>query len=310
MDTVAKDGWGLKVLALALAVANLMLWYAVPWLRDSFDSMTGRLASPHRPMVLNGVQELFVYYDPWLARGVFPAVYTLGFVAIAFLLQPAPNSADAGPSSLVVAILLLSFEAVWVFLIAFAIFFRGPDWNFYWPWEAWNPKLVPLNSVNFSDIFWWHLAGQRGPRTPWVVREAPGLLLAAGYLSLGLLVARPLSRGVGHSTAACCFLLLILFALAPLFVREMMAPGAGDFRLKMFVLLLVAGLVFVANYLLLRLLRARGRDRATGRPRAYWRCVLLVLLVQVAALVPVKVLVYWAFNLKYFIYVPEYSVNV
>src|SRR5262249_44018560 len=87
----------LKVLAGALAATNLLLWHAVPWLRDSFDAMTGRLGSPHRPMFLNGVQELLVYYDPWLARGVFPAVYTLGFVAIAFLCQPPQDPAGADP---------------------------------------------------------------------------------------------------------------------------------------------------------------------------------------------------------------------
>lgn len=42
----------------------------------------------------------------------------------------------------------------------------------------------------------------------------------------------------------------------------------------------------------------------------YWRSVLLVFLVQTAALVPLKVSLYWVFNLKYFIHLPEYSVNV
>src|SRR5262249_54080532 len=185
MHVTARSGRGLKVLAVALAATNLLLWHAVPWLRDSFDAMTGRLGSPHRPMFLNGVQELLVYYDPWLARGVFPAVYTLGFVAIAFLCQPPQDPAGADPGQSVVAILLLGFETVWVFLIAFAILCRGPDWNFYLPWEAQGPKLVPLSLINFSDVFWWQLAGQQAPHTPWVVREAPGLLLAAGYLALG-----------------------------------------------------------------------------------------------------------------------------
>ena len=287
-----------------------LLWFGVVWLRNSFDALAGRLHSPHRPGVYCGVQELLVYYDPWLACGVFPAVYTLGFVAIAFLFQPAKNPTAADSLSAAVAILLLVFEIVWAFLIAFAIFFRGPDWNFDWPWEAWDPKVVPQNPGNFSAIFWWHIAGQRMLDTPWVLGEAPGLLLAVGYLSLGLLVARSLSRGVGHSTASCFFLLLMLFALAPLFIRMMMSSDVGNFDLKLSLLLPVTGLVFVASYLLFRLLRAWGRSQVSVRPMAYWRCVLLVLLVQVAALVPVKVLLYWAFDTKYFIYLPEYSVNV
>ncbi len=110
MHAVARSGRGLKILAFALAFTNLVLWYAAPWLRDLFDAMTGRLASLHRPMVLNGVQELLVYYDPWLARGVFPVVYTLGFVAIAFLFPTATDLAGADSRSAAVAILLLSFS--------------------------------------------------------------------------------------------------------------------------------------------------------------------------------------------------------
>lgn len=310
MHAVARGDSRLKVLALALAAANLVLWYAAPWLRDSFDAVTGRLASPLRPMVLNGVQELLVYYDPWLARGVFPLVYTLGFVAIAFLFQPAPDAAGAISGSAAVAILLLSFEAVWVFLMAFTILFRGPDWNFYWPWEAWVPKLVPKNPVNFSDVFWKYLAGLKVPHTPWIVHEAPSLLLTAGYLSLGLLVARPLSQRVGYSTAYCCFVLLTLFALVPLFLLKMTAPEVNDFGVKMLIFLLATALILVVSYPLFRLLRPQGRSWLADRPIAYWRCVLLVFLVQVAALVPVKMLLYWIFNLKYFIHAPADSVNL
>src|SRR5947207_1778124 len=111
MHAVPTGSRGLKALALALAVANVVLWYAAPWLRDALDALTGRLAAPDRPVILTGVQELFVYFDPWLARGVFPTVYTLGFVAIAFLFQPAPNPAGADSGSAAVAILLLGFEA-------------------------------------------------------------------------------------------------------------------------------------------------------------------------------------------------------
>jgi hypothetical protein len=35
MEVFAKGSRGLKVLALALAIANLALWYAAPWLRNS-----------------------------------------------------------------------------------------------------------------------------------------------------------------------------------------------------------------------------------------------------------------------------------
>lgn len=310
MHAVARSGRGLNILAFALAVTNVVLWYAAPWLRDLFDAMTGRLASPHRPMVLNGVQELLVYYDPWLARGVFPVVYTLGFVAIALLFPTATDPAGADPRSAALAILLLSFEAVWFFLIAFAILLRGPDWNLYWPWEAWHPKLVPWNAINFSDVFWRHLTNLRISDIPWIVREAPGLLLAAGYFLLGALIARILSKRAGYFTAYCCFVLLTLFALVPLFFRTWTAPGTVDLGPKLLIFLLATGLILMVKYAPFRLLSASDRSRTAARPMAYWRSVLLVFLVQMAALVPLKVSLYWVFSLKYFIHLTEYSVNV
>jgi len=310
MHALAKGSRGLTVLALALAVTNLVLWYAAPWIRDVFDAWTGRLALPHRPVIVNGGQELLVYYDPWLARGVFPVVYTLGFVAIALLFSPTPSAAGAGSGSAAMAILLLGFEAVWVFLFAFTIFFRGSNWNLIWPWDASDPKIEPLTWLSFSDIFYRSLAALRVEDSPWVVREAPGLLLAVGCVSLGLLTARALSRGAGYSTAYWGCILLMLFVLTPLSLRKLGVEGLGGLGPSLLVILPVASLILAASYLLLRLLRARRRSPVVARPMACWRCVLLVFLVGLAALVPVKILLYWAFGLKYFLHVPEYSWNV
>jgi hypothetical protein len=301
---------GLKVLALVLVFVNLVLWYAAPWLRDVFDAMTGRLASPRRPMALNGVQELLVYYDPWLACYVFPFVYTLGFIMIAFLFRPAPDFAGTGFGAAVLAVLLVIFESIWISLIVFAILFRGPEWNFYWPWEAWTPKLVPLNTVNFSEVFW-YVSNLRIANASWTVREAPGLILAAGYLCVGLLFARSLSRGTSYFPAACSFVVLMLFALAPLLLRKMLAPAFDDFAVKRLIfLLLITGLVVLATYMLFRLMRAWCRFRVAGRPMVYWRCALVVFLVQLAALLPAKVLLHAVFGLKYFLHFPKYWVNV
>jgi hypothetical protein len=204
MHAVAKGSRGLKALALGLTIVNVALWYAVPWLRDTFDALTGRLFPGQQPPVfVYGVQELLVYYDPWLARGVFPVVYTLGFVAIAFLFQPAPNPAGPASWSTALAILLLGFEVVWVGLIAFAILFRGPDWNIYWPWNAGAPTFTHWTSLTFSRVFYWNLVSHPVPNAPWVVREAPGLVLALGYLLLGLLTARALATGAGGSLTSC-----------------------------------------------------------------------------------------------------------
>src|SRR5262249_15499895 len=148
-----------------------------------------------------------VYYDPWLARVFFPIVYTLGFFAIGFLCKP--NTVSAGRSvasvrPISLAVLLLGLEMVWLFLIAVAIFCRGPTWNFYWPWEEWDPHLVvPLNKTTLSRLFWDRLNNQSWEDMAWYVREIPGLLLAAGYLLLCFLGALSLSRKLDPFISYC-----------------------------------------------------------------------------------------------------------
>ena len=45
--------------------------------------------------------------------------------------------------------------ALWIYLIVIGTFFRGPNWNFYGPFEWWDPhKLVVLNNVNLSEYVW------------------------------------------------------------------------------------------------------------------------------------------------------------
>ncbi len=43
---------------------------------------------------------------------------------------------------------LFGFLVLWVTLIVLGTFLRGPNWNFFGPFEAWDPhKNVPLNNA-------------------------------------------------------------------------------------------------------------------------------------------------------------------
>ena len=73
---------------------------------------------------------------------------------------------------------------LWVVLILLGTFLRGPNWNFFGPYEYWDlHKLIPLNNVNLSEIFWIQLLGTTKPPSI-LLRELPGIVLCLAYFTL------------------------------------------------------------------------------------------------------------------------------
>jgi hypothetical protein len=76
------------------------------------------------------------------------------------------------------------FLVLWVILILLGTFLRGPNWNFFGPYEYWDVhKLIPLNNVNLSDIFWVQVLGTSKPSLI-LIRELPGILLCLAYFTI------------------------------------------------------------------------------------------------------------------------------
>lgn len=185
-------------LGIGFAVANLVLWFVTPAIRHAVDVSAGRIDDPGRPYIVNGVQELLVYFDPWLARYVFPIVFTIGFAAIPYLAIRYRNGSAGRDSTkrLVAACsLLITLEAVWLYLIFVGVWCRGPDWNFYWPGDSWDAaRVVAIHRVNLSEYFWTGLFNKPTQGMAWLIRELPGIVLLAGYFALGFLLVMRMRR--------------------------------------------------------------------------------------------------------------------
>jgi len=183
----------LIALGVGFAAINCLLWYATPALRSAVDAAAGRLDAPDRPFIVRGVQELLVYFDPWLAWYVFPIVFTLGFALIPFVSRPG-NSRFGKPATVPVSVrfapmLMLLLEAVWLTLIWIGVWCRGPHWNFYWPGEIWDANRVEsLQLVDLSEFFWTRLLDSPIGEMSWFLRELPGLLILVAYFWVGLLM--------------------------------------------------------------------------------------------------------------------------
>ncbi len=148
------------------------------------------------PWYFLGLQEMLVYFDPWYAGVVLPSLVVFGLMAMPYLDY---NKAGNGYYSIAerkFAYLTYQFGflVLWITLIILGTFLRGPNWNFYGPFEYWTPyKVEVLNNVDLNQMFWVNWLDQPLPRAvsgaPWYsqlgtifLREAPGLVALGLYL--------------------------------------------------------------------------------------------------------------------------------
>jgi len=247
-----------ELICLVIATAGLMVWAIVSKAPLEQPANPGYAPNPAKaPWYFLGLQEMLVYFDPWMAGVVYPGLIIAGLAAMPFIdTNPKGNgyyTVRERPFAL--ATWLFGFLILWVVLIFFGTFLRGPNWNFFGPYEYWDVhKLAALNNINISDVFWIKLMHRPLPTTAehpsWpaplvaVYREWLGFVLVGGFF-------------------------VIIPALLRATVFKRMYENMGAIRYSIMVLLLL-----------------------------------------LMALMPIKMVLRWLFNLKYFIYFPEFNANL
>jgi hypothetical protein len=135
------------------------------------------------PWYFLGLQEMLVYFDPWMAGVVLPGLVILGLMAIPYIdMNPKGNGYFTFKERKVeIGIFLYGFLVLWTQMIVIGTFLRGPNWNFFGPYEYWDVnKIEPLVNIDLSEIIWIKLLGTGLPGN-WFIRELPGILLVGFY---------------------------------------------------------------------------------------------------------------------------------
>lgn len=133
------------------------------------------------PWYFLGLQEMLVYFDPWIAGVVLPTLIIMGLMAIPYIDKNPLGNGYYTFKERKKAILLFCFGflGLWVAMITVGTFLRGPGWNLFWITEEWDPhKVVALSNINLSDLF--HIRSKE-------IASLFGAAVLGGYYSLGLL---------------------------------------------------------------------------------------------------------------------------
>jgi hypothetical protein len=139
------------------------------------------------PWYFLGLQEMLVYFDPWLAGVLIPGLILVGLIAIPYLdMNPKGNGYYTfHERKFAISSFLFGWLVLWIFLIIVGTFLRGPNWTFYGPFEFWDShKVVAANNINLSEIFWIKALGQALPQSI-LLREVVGVLLILAYFVAG-----------------------------------------------------------------------------------------------------------------------------
>ncbi|MFM7042442.1 MAG: hypothetical protein ACKO35_09675 [Planctomycetaceae bacterium] len=186
-----------ELICMVAVSALLLLWAIV--LPAPLEEPASSVKTPNpskAPWYFLGLQEMLVYFDPWYAGVVLPSLVIFGLMAMPYLDFNKRGNGYYSIAERKFAYLTFQFGflVLWITLIILGTFLRGPNWNFYGPFEYWTPyKVEVLNNVDLNQMFWVKLLDQPLPRAPSgasaltqfltvLKREAPGLILLGAYL--------------------------------------------------------------------------------------------------------------------------------
>ena len=194
-----KPGWEREVhvwpfllriefLAAIIVTLLLMVWSITlnaPLEEPSNPTLTMNPAKA--PWYFLGLQEMLVYFDPWMAGVVMPTLIIVGLMAIPYIdVNPLGNGYYTYKQrKFAIWTFLFGFIGLWVSMIVIGTFIRGPGWMWFWPTQTWDHTRVDFSvnrNLNQVAPFSWIV-----PDTAWgrglFGAVAVGLyFVVAGYL--------------------------------------------------------------------------------------------------------------------------------
>jgi hypothetical protein len=218
-----------ELISLILCSVVLIVWSI--FLKAPLEQPANPANTPNpskAPWYFLGLQEMLVYFDPWLAGVVLPSLIIVGLMAIPYIdVNPKGNGYYTFKErKWEISIFLTGFLIFWIVLIFLGTFLRGPNWNFFGPYEYWDPnKLEPLNNINVSELFWVKLL-HKGLPSFFLLREVVGLTFMGLYtFVLPVILSKTLFRrfyekmGPARYYVGCLLLLIMLLMPMKMFLR-------------------------------------------------------------------------------------------
>ncbi|MBI4428041.1 MAG: cytochrome C [Ignavibacteriales bacterium] len=178
-----------EFLATIAVMAVLVIWSIT--LDAPLEEPANRALTPNpskAPWYFLGLQEMLVYFDPWIAGVVLPSLIIVGLMAIPYIdINPKGNGYYTFKErKFAVLVFSFGFLILWCLLIFIGTFLRGPGWNFFMPGEKWDPHFVAvLTNVDFSEMWPFNIATRMPDGSLNPAAFIFGAVCVFGFYSLG-----------------------------------------------------------------------------------------------------------------------------
>ena len=162
-----KPGWAkevhvwpfllrIELLATIIVTLILMVWSITlnaPLEEPANPTLT--MNPSKAPWYFLGLQEMLVYFDPWIAGVIMPSLIIVGLMVIPYI--------DANPlgngyytykqRKFAIWTFIFGFIVLWVSMIVIGTLIRGPGWMWFWPGMTWDHnRLIFEINRDLPDI--------------------------------------------------------------------------------------------------------------------------------------------------------------
>lgn len=188
------------------------------------------LANPHltmnpakAPWYFLGLQEMLVYFDPWIAGVVMPTLIIIGLMVIPYI---DANPLGAGyytwkQRRFAIGTFCFGFIFLWLVMVFIGTFIRGPGWVWFWPGQTWDPSYQPY-AVNrdLYQVFPFSLMGIQsiGAKTIFGVFAMGAYVLIGGYLLHKVITAGKFNRKIFERMSLLQYVVMLSILILMLFL--------------------------------------------------------------------------------------------
>jgi hypothetical protein len=183
------------------------------------------------PWYFLGLQEMLVYFDPWIAGVIMPTLMLIGLMVFPYVDS---NPLGSGyytwkQRKIAVGAFLVGF-ATWVALIIIGTFMRGPGWVWFWPGQTWDhntviyevnrdlPDIVGITSQPLKGIFGALVVGL--------------FFVIAGFITHKIIMRTEFDKKIFERTTLLQYLIFQFFAITVLWALPVKLVLRLLFRIK------------------------------------------------------------------------------